>query len=164
MRIMMSLFLLTSRLLRWFLLLILFISGTASADDLCFDEAGRLFNIDPLLLRSIAIVESNLQQNVIGINRNARGEIVSRDYGIMQINDMHVPLLQKQGVIRNKAELTHNACLNIKIGSWILYRHFSRCGMTWQCVGTYNAGYSSNNAARRTLYARKVYNQYSRLR
>ncbi|EHB0476667.1 TPA: lytic transglycosylase domain-containing protein, partial [Escherichia coli] len=46
-------------------------------------------------------------------------------------------------------------CLNIKIGTEILYNHFSRCGVTWQCLGTYNAGFAMDNQKKRQQYAPK---------
>ncbi len=56
-----------------------------------------------------------------------------------------------------------NPCLNIKIGTEILYKHFSRCGMTWRCLGTYNAGFAMDNQKKRLQYAQKIYIVYTRL-
>lgn len=135
----------------------------SEAGRLCFTEAGTLYNIDPLLLRSIGIVESNLKKDAVGKNRNARGEVLSEDYGIMQINQMHIPSLIKRGIIQDKNELLTNPCLNIKIGSEILYNHFGQCGMNWHCLGTYNVGFSRNSQSKRLVYARKIYQVYKQL-
>ncbi|SON51550.1 Lytic transglycosylase PilT (fragment) [Vibrio tapetis subsp. tapetis] len=54
----------------------------------CFDEAGNHYNVSPDLLRAIATVESNLNPNAINENKNNVGEVVSRDYGLMQINSI----------------------------------------------------------------------------
>ncbi|HCO6600909.1 TPA: transglycosylase SLT domain-containing protein, partial [Escherichia coli] len=51
---------------------------------------------------------------------------------------------------------------NIHTGAWILARHFQRCGVNWECLGSYNAGFSKNNTARRMIYARKIHNRYFR--
>ncbi|WP_275375682.1 transglycosylase SLT domain-containing protein, partial [Xenorhabdus bovienii] len=40
------------------------------AQAFCFNEAGARYKVDPLLLRSIATVESNLSPSAIGKNRN----------------------------------------------------------------------------------------------
>ncbi|EHG5998750.1 TPA: lytic transglycosylase domain-containing protein [Escherichia fergusonii] len=136
----------------------------AGAGRLCFTEAGALYNIDPLLLRSIGIVESNLKKDAIGKNRNARGESLSEDYGIMQINQMHIPSLVKRGIIQDKSELLTNPCLNIKIGSEILNKHFLQCGMNWYCLGTYNTGFSKRTQSKRLVYARKIYQIYIQLK
>lgn len=127
----------------------------------CFEEAGYYFKIDPHLLKSIALVESNMNPGEIGINKNAEGQLVSRDLGLMQINDSHLPELKKMGVIRTDKDLLTNPCLNIKVGAWILYRHFSMCGINWQCLGTYNAGFSKKNNAKRREYINRVYRIYS---
>ncbi len=79
----------------------------------------------------------------------------SLDYWLMQINQMHIPLLKKRGIIKDERDLLDNPCLNIKIGTEILYNHFSRCGVTWQCLGTYNAGFAMDNQKKRQQYAPK---------
>ncbi|EES3047619.1 lytic transglycosylase domain-containing protein, partial [Escherichia coli] len=68
---------------------------------------------------------------------------------------MHIPLLKKRGIIKDERDLLDNPCLNIKIGTEILYNHFSRCGVTWQCLGTYNAGFAMDNQKKRQQYAPK---------
>ncbi|MFQ6283762.1 lytic transglycosylase domain-containing protein [Yersinia enterocolitica] len=133
------------------------------ASKLCFSEAGSHFNIDPLLLRSIAIVESNLNNKAIGINRNTEGKVVSRDYGIMQVNQIHVPSLISKGIIKHEKDLMDDPCLNIKVGSAILHEHFKKCGMNWHCLGTYNAGFAKGNHNRRLIYAKKIYAIYDQL-
>lgn len=97
-----------------------------------------MFRIEPNLIKAIALVESNLKKDSIGKNRDKNNNIKSLDYWLMQINQMHIPLLKKRGIIKDERDLLDNPCLNIKIGTEILYNHFSRCGVTWQCLGTYN--------------------------
>ncbi len=94
-----------------------------------------MFRIEPNLIKAIALVESNLKKDSIGKNRDKKNNIKSFDYGLMQINQMHIPMLKKRGIIKDERDLLDNPCLNIKIGTEILYKHFSRCGMTWQCLG-----------------------------
>ncbi|HGC4615461.1 TPA: lytic transglycosylase domain-containing protein, partial [Escherichia coli] len=118
--------------------------------------------IAPELLKTIAQQESGLVATAINHNKNKSGKIISTDYGIMQINSVHIPELKKLGVIKNKDELLKKPCLNIQTGAWILARHFQRCGVNWECLGSYNAGFSKNNTARRMIYARKIHNRYFR--
>ncbi|EHS7088017.1 TPA: lytic transglycosylase domain-containing protein, partial [Escherichia coli] len=118
--------------------------------------------IAPELLKTIAQQESGLVATAINHNKNKSGKIISTDYGIMQINSVHIPELKKLGVIKNKDELLKKPCLNIHTGAWILARHFQRCGVNWECLGSYNAGFSKNNTARRMIYARKIHNRYFR--
>ncbi|HCO9076748.1 TPA: lytic transglycosylase domain-containing protein, partial [Escherichia coli] len=128
----------------------------------CFIQAGKRYLIAPELLKTIAQQESGLVATAINHNKNKSGKIISTDYGIMQINSVHIPELKKLGVIKNKDELLKKPCLNIQTGAWILARHFQRCGVNWECLGSYNAGFSKNNTARRMIYARKIHNRYFR--
>lgn len=122
-----------------------------------------MFRIEPNLIKAIALVESNLKKDSIGKNLDKKNHIKSLDYGLMQINQRHIPMLKKRGIIKDERDLLDNPCLNIKIGTEILYKHFSRCGMTWQCLGTYNAGFAMNNQKKRLQYAQKIYIVYTRL-
>ena len=139
------------------------ITKMSFASSACFNEAGTMFRIEPNLIKAIALVESNLKKDSIGKNRDKKNNIKSFDYGLMQINQMHIPMLKKRGIIKDERDLLDNPCLNIKIGTEILYKHFSRCGMTWQCLGTYNAGFAMDNQKKRLQYAQKIYIVYTRL-
>ena len=139
------------------------ITKMSFASSACFNEAGTMFRIEPNLIKAIALVESNLKKDSIGKNRDKNNNIRSLDYGLMQINQMHIPLLKKRGIIKDERDLLDNPCLNIKIGTEILYNHFSRCGVTWQCLGTYNAGFAMDNKKKRLQYAKKIYIVYTRL-
>ncbi|EFI3475721.1 lytic transglycosylase domain-containing protein [Escherichia coli] len=139
------------------------ITKMSFASSACFNEAGTMFRIEPKLIKAIALVESNLKKDSIGKNRDKKNNIKSFDYGLMQINQMHIPMLKKRGIIKDERDLLDNPCLNIKIGTEILYKHFSRCGMTWQCLGTYNAGFAMDNQKKRLQYAQKIYIVYTRL-
>ncbi|EFA2250006.1 lytic transglycosylase domain-containing protein [Escherichia coli] len=139
------------------------ITKMSFASSACFNEAGTMFRIEPNLIKAIALVESNLKKDSIGKNRDKKNNIKSFDYGLMQINQMHIPMLKKRGIIKYERDLLDNPCLNIKIGTEILYKHFSRCGMTWQCLGTYNAGFAMDNQKKRLQYAKKIYIVYTRL-
>ena len=130
--------------------------------DSCFIQAGKRYLIAPELLKTIAQQESGLVATAINHNKNKSGKIISTDYGIMQINSSHIPELKKLGVIKDKDELLKNPCLNIHTGAWILARHFQRCGVNWECLGSYNAGFSKNNTALRMIYARIIHNRYFR--
>ncbi|HFI6335065.1 TPA: lytic transglycosylase domain-containing protein [Escherichia coli] len=139
------------------------ITKMSFASSACFNEAGTMFRIEPNLIKAIALVESNLKKDSIGKNRDKNNNIRSLDYGLMQINQMHIPMLKKRGIIKDERDLLDNPCLNIKIGTEILYNHFSRCGVTWQCLGTYNAGFAMDNKKKRLQYAKKIYIVYTRL-
>ena len=119
----------------------IFITKMSFASNSCSNEAGTMFRIEPNLIKAIALVESNLKKDSIGKNRDKNNNIKSLDYGLMQINQMHIPLLKKRGIIKDERDLLDN--------------HFSRCGVTWQCLGTYNAGFAMDNQKKRQQYAPK---------
>lgn len=133
------------------------------AQAFCFEEAGLRYQIDPRLLKSIARQESGMNPKAVGVNKNKDGKVISRDYGVMQVNDTHVPRLVKMGVLRTKEELITNPCLNVQIGAWILATHLQKCGVNWSCLGSYNAGFASTERQeeRRMRYAREIYRRYS---
>ncbi|EMV5776771.1 lytic transglycosylase domain-containing protein [Escherichia coli] len=118
-------------------------TATNTLLDSCFIQAGKRYLIAPELLKTIAQQESSLVATAINHNKNKSGKIISTDYGIMQINSVHIPELKKLGVIKDKNELLN-------------------CGVNWECLGSYNAGFSKNNTARRMIYARKIHNRYFR--
>ena len=61
--------------------LLLVVEGKSPVFAFCFEKAGSKYQINPDLLRAIAIVESNLNPEAINYNKNG-----SYDYGLMQIN------------------------------------------------------------------------------
>ncbi|MDT9438086.1 lytic transglycosylase domain-containing protein [Escherichia coli] len=126
----------------------IFITKMSFASNSCSNEAGTMFRIEPNLIKAIA------RQIIYKYSKNVNN-IKSLDYWLMQINQMHIPLLKKRGIIKDERDLLDNPCLNIKIGTEILYNHFSRCGVTWQCLGTYNAGFAMDNQKKRQQYAPK---------
>lgn len=145
---------------RLFSILLFLLSSKTTA--FCFTEAGNKYRIDPLLLYSVAVVESHLNPRAIGNNYSAdEKKITSSDYGLMQINDSHIHKLKMMGIIKDKRELLDNPCLNVQIGAWIMSQHFNQCGVNWQCLGSYNAGFADSNALLRLRYAKKVFSLYS---
>lgn len=144
-------------------LLLLLLLTSSSSFAFCFQAAGARYQIDPVLLEAMAVQESGLNPRAINTNRNKTGKAVSTDYGVMQINSTHIPTLISMGVIRSKDDLLNNACLNVQIGAWILAKHLQTCGVSWSCLGSYNAGFADNNEKRRMVYARRIYCIYNQL-
>ncbi|HBM3184791.1 TPA: lytic transglycosylase domain-containing protein [Klebsiella oxytoca] len=125
----------------------------------CFAYAGTRYHIDPLLLEAIGIQESGL--NPLAINRRNRDG--SADYGLMQINSRHLPGLTKEGLIRRERDLLEKPCLSIQIAARLLARHFQTCGVNWNCLGSYNAGFAKRNHRVREKYADLIWSRYRRL-
>lgn len=115
---------------------------TCRAD--CFDTAARAQSVSVVVLQGIAVVES--QNNPHAINHNKNGTV---DYGILQINSIHLKELKKYGV--HRADLL-NKCTNIYTGARILRGKMNKYGNTWAAVGAYH----SETPRERRKYARKV--------
>ena len=126
--------------------------------DACFNNAGARYQIEPLLLKAVAKGESSFRPWVTNTNRDKKGNPVSTDYGLMQINSTHVPKLVRMGVIQSAEDLLKRPCLNIQIGAWILASHFQVCGVTWNCLGSYNAGFRKDRHETREQYANRIWN------
>lgn len=123
--------------------LTLLFSTVCMAD--CFDDAATYQKVNPTMLRAIQQVE-NAPGNPKAIGRNKNGSV---DYGLMQINSIHLPELNKHGIHRKDLL---NSCKNIYVAAWLLRRSMDRYGNTWAAAG----GYHSNMPHERAQYARKV--------
>ena len=97
----------------------------------CIEQAAERYRLSPVLLLAIAQQESGL--NPRAINRNTNG---STDMGVMQINNLWLPTLQRQGI---EARDLWEPCTNIMVGAWILRNNFQRWGETLTGLGAYNA-------------------------
>jgi soluble lytic murein transglycosylase-like protein len=56
------------------------------ANAFCFNYAAARYHQNPLIVESIAIWESSFNPQAIGNNRDSAGNLLSRDYCLMQIN------------------------------------------------------------------------------
>lgn len=131
------------------------------AQAFCFDAAAAKYHVSPLLIKSMAIGESNLDPHATNDNRDKKtGKIKSTDYGLMMVNSTHIPRLVSMGVIRDKNDLLNKPCLNVQIGTWILAKHFQVCGVSWNCLGSYNAGFRADRHETRERYANRIWKIY----
>ena len=118
-------------------------SPRAHATD-CFDAAAAYQNVNPMVLRAIAWQESHNRADAKHVNANG-----SVDYGVMQINTIHLPTLAQYGIDR---ETLMSPCKNIYIAAWQLRRQILKYGNTWAAVGAYH----SATPALRDQYARQI--------
>lgn len=120
--------------------------------------AGQKYAVDPLLLYSIAKIESNF--NILALNRNRNG---SYDIGIMQINTAWIPTLKVKGI---NPQNIFWPCFNILLGAWILAKAIRMQGNNWRAVGAYNAGNLKGiiHEKNRIKYAKKIFNYYTATR
>lgn len=108
----------------------------------CFEEAGKIYNLPPVLLMSIAKQESNFKPNAVNINKNG-----SYDYGLMQINSSWASKLGKE----RWSELS-DPCTNVKVGAWILRQCINDYGYGWKAIGCYN----SRTPGKNEVYANRI--------
>jgi len=134
----------------------LFLWMASNAYATCFDEAGKKYQINPLILKAIAQVESSMDPTAINHNRNG-----SVDIGLMQINSTHIPRLNKNGITRE--QLMTDACTSVMVGAEILAGFIAQFGYTWRAVGSYHAGAGAGRDDIRQRYVIKVAEQYQRL-
>ncbi|AEA58753.1 MULTISPECIES: lytic transglycosylase domain-containing protein [Burkholderia] len=104
-------------------------SAPARAD--CYDEAAKYQKVNPLILRAIAWQESHNTPDAI--NRNANG---STDYGIMQINSIHLSRLAQYGITK---DTLMQPCKNVYIAAWHLRQKMNKYGNTWAAIGAYHS-------------------------
>lgn len=136
-------------------LVLLALSLTAQASpEMCFNQAGQDYHIDPLLLTAIAIKESRLNPGAV----NSSNRDGSEDVCGMQINSSHYPELKRFNISR--ATLLHNPCLCVYTGAWVLARNFRAYGKNWDSVGMYNAGSSVKKIKIRRAYAEDIKSIY----
>lgn len=135
-------------------LLLAFALPAAAAPQMCFDQAGRDYNIDPLLLMSISIQESRLKPAAInGSNRNGTEDVCG-----MQVNSSHYGKLKNFNITRER--LLNDPCICVYTGAWVLAHNFRSYGKNWDSVGMYNTGPSQKMIRQRRLYAEKIKSIY----
>jgi soluble lytic murein transglycosylase-like protein len=117
-------------------------AGSARAD--CFDEAANYQKVNPLILRAIAWQESH--NRATAVHKNANG---STDYGVMQINSVHLPVLAQYGISQGTLM---EPCKNVYIAAWHLRQKMNKYGNTWAAVGAYH----SETPSLRDEYARQI--------
>ena len=126
--------------------------GTA-AHASCWEEAGSWYGIDPLLLKAIGWKESRGWTGAVG----PRLPDGNHALGVMQINTIHMPMLEKHGI---KRDHLFDACTSQKVGAWVLAGCIRRFGSTWKAVGCYYAGPASKNVAAQVAYVQDVQKYY----
>ncbi|WP_070968400.1 lytic transglycosylase domain-containing protein [Vibrio sonorensis] len=132
--------------------LVLLFSSNAMA--FCFDEAGKRYNVNPKLLKSIAKVESSLNPKAMNYSNNNG----TYDIGLMQINSTWLNKLSEFGI--SEPDLINNPCTNVHVGAWILSTNFATHGYNRNSLGAYNAGFGSNRQSARDRYIGKVEDKF----
>ncbi|EPC4333640.1 MULTISPECIES: lytic transglycosylase domain-containing protein [Enterobacter] len=128
--------------------------SAGAAPQMCFDQAGKDYQIDPLLLMSISIKESHLVPDAInGSNRNGTEDVCG-----MQVNSSHYGKLKNFNITRER--LLNDPCICVYTGAWVLAHNFRSYGKNWDSVGMYNTGPSKKLITQRKAYAQDIKNIY----
>jgi hypothetical protein len=105
--------------------------SAGAAPQMCFDQAGKDYQIDPLLLMSISIKESHLVPDAInGSNRNGTEDVCG-----MQVNSSHYGKLKNFNITRER--LLNDPCICVYTGAWVLahnFRSYGKTGTAWGCI------------------------------
>ncbi len=104
----------------------------AALVETCTAQAAEHFKLPVLVVRAVAKVEGG---KVGTVSRNKNGSV---DLGIMQINSIHLPMLQKKFGVTWR-DLAYKPCVNIGIGAWILAREIREAPDFWTGVGNYHS-------------------------
>ena len=100
----------------------------------CISFNANHFELPELALRSIRKVEGG---KACTVSKNTNN---TADLGIMQINTIHLPSIQKHYSSITAEDLACKPCLNITVASWILKQRLEEAnGDVWLAVGNYHS-------------------------
>jgi len=103
-----------------------------------FVEAGRHYDVNPELLYAVAKTESGLNPNAI----NCANTNKSCDYGLMQINSIHLTMLEKHNI---QKEDLFNPRINVFVGAWYLKGCINKHGVSYRALNCYNGRLKNND-------------------
>ncbi len=116
----------------------------------CIKRAGEKYRINPLLLYSIALVESGMNPNALNVNRNG-----TRDIGMFQINEDNLKRLNIS------IKYAYNPCTASFIAGYLLNDCVRMFGESFRAIDCYNKGVK---AKKESSYVLKVIRTYKRLK
>lgn len=117
----------------------------------CINEAALEYKIPAKLIVTIL----NVERGKVGLaKRNQNG---SYDLGPMQINTSWWPKLYRYGITPQKVR--DDACMNVKVGSWILSKTIAESTNLLTGIGDYNSHTLHYNQA----YVKQVRIRYTQL-
>ncbi|AJI94148.1 transglycosylase SLT domain protein [Yersinia ruckeri] len=123
-----------------------FLATLSPASASCLIQASKRWNIPPIILEAIINKESSWKEKALNSNKNG-----SHDFGLMQVNSIHIASLKSAGIITSKPMLL-DPCNNIHAGAYLLSLKFKKYGYSWKAVGAYH----SETPYRRDKYAEDI--------
>lgn len=128
---------------KWIVCILFCLNTVYGHDKSLFEKYGNRYSIPSQLLWGITKIESNF--NPFAFNANTNG---TYDIGLMQINTIHLRLLNENGIEIN--DLFHPET-NIAVGSFILSQCFQKHGLNWKGLTCYNGCIEGNDYAIKVL-------------
>ncbi len=122
----------------------------------CVNYSAKYFNIHPYVIKALIVVEGGKNGTM---SKNSNG---TYDMGIMQINTIHLPALQKKYPNITWKDIATNTCINIGVGTSILndrLKEIKNKEDFWIGVGNYH----SKTPKYRNRYLEKVYVAYKKI-
>lgn len=136
---------------------IILLNTCSTAWGFCYAQAGNKYQIDPTLLKAIALTESSFRANV---------ESPTQDIGLMGINRSWLPILHKRFGMTERD--VWQPCINVHLGAWIIAHNYRQFGKNWTAIGAYAASCTKlkglNCQRARQVYARKVYANWLKIK
>jgi len=127
---------LNSKLLIFFVcVLSLLATDPAISQDYCFEDAGKQYDVSPLILWAISKKESGFNPSAINFNQNG-----TYDYCHMQINSSWAAELGEKVWAS-----IGDPCQCTMVGAWILSRCIKNYGYSWKAVGCYHSQNQHNS-------------------
>lgn len=123
-------------------------SGVSAA---CIQMVAYKYGIPRAILLAIVKTEGG---HAGSYRRNTNGSV---DVGPMQINSRWFHTLRRYKITPN--DLAQDACLNVDVGGWILYKEWRQSHNLWQAVGHYH----SHNPQEAHRYVVRVQRWYHRI-
>lgn len=131
---------------------------TSTEYDKYFKKYGEQFNVDPLLLKSIAYQESKYNQDAKGDYQKG----IPTSFGLMQINKKTFDFINQLKGLRFKLKDLFNPTVNIMYGARILRAKINKYKDIKRGIIGYN-GHRGRFTLRGVYYYNKVKKNYQRL-
>lgn len=99
----------------------------------CVKQASEKHKIHPYVLEAIIAVEGG---KVGTVSKNSNN---TYDLGLMQINTVNLPQIQKKFPKVGWTQLAYSPCINIAVATWMLSNHLKETKEIWKAVGNYHS-------------------------
>lgn len=114
----------------------------------CINQSALHYHVPATMIISVIQTEGGRNGQAV---KNKNG---THDLGVMQINTIWLPKLEKYGITRDT--LQYDACTNVEVGTWILAHSIAKAD-GWNGIGNYHSYTPKHNR----IYREKVKARYN---